>query len=376
MRLRSWVVGFVAVIVGGVLCALLVELTARAAYRRGRYSPKVVNEVYLQKNPYLGNVLKPGSRTQWQSATIDVNALGFRGAEFSPRKPAGVYRIFVLGGSTTFGYPGSIPRTEDTYPYKMQGALRAQLGTSQIEVINAGVTGYTLRTSLVNYATRLTWYEPDMIVVYHGVNDLILTKSEQDLYESVIRAEPGPTIVEQIRDSSFLLLELNYRVFKHFRHPAFADQPAARSDRPVAAALTAYERNLRHLVEMAKADGVAVVIGNESTWIPPICEASAQGETPLDETTARTCFGLTWYFSNLSGEGLRRSFEAVAEIQRRVAAEHGLIWADMNPVVPGGPEYYWDFCHTRPSGTTLIADEFARQISNSVRRTMSEAGTP
>jgi hypothetical protein len=34
----------------------------------------------------------------------------------------------------------------------------------------------------------------------------------------------------------------------------------------------------------------------------------------------------------------------------------------MNPVVPGSPEYYWDFCHTTPSGTTLIADEFARQL--------------
>ena len=96
----------------------------------------------------------------------------------------------------------------------------------------------------------------------------------------------------------------------------------------------------------------------------------------MDETMARTCFGLTWYFSHLSEEGLRRSVEAIGEIQRRVAEDHGLVWADMNRVVPGSAEYYWDFCHTRPSGTTLIADEFVRQISNSLRPSVSEAGAP
>src|SRR5262249_22765638 len=161
-------------------------------------------------------------------------------------------------------------------------------------------------------------------------------------------------IAEEIRNSSFLLLELNFRFFKYFHHPAFSAAAPTPSDVPSSAALSAYERNLRHLVTVAGDDHVAVVIGNESTWIPAAC-AEGDGRVSRDATLVRTCFGLRWYFPHLSMAGIRRSFEAVSLIQQQIAREHRLIWVDMNRVVPGSSEYYWDFCHTTPRGTTVVA---------------------
>jgi len=372
-RRWQWSTVLLLLLVLSLAGAAALEAAARGAHRLGWYTPKMVREPYLQANPYLDRVLKPGTRMRVGNATIDVNSLGFRGPEFAARKPDHVFRIFVLGGSTTFGYPASIPRTEDTYPFKLQEALRQRLGTKDVEVINAGVTGYTLRTSVVNYATRLTWYEPDMIVIYHAVNDLIIARTEEDLFESVIRAAGQASIAEQIRDASYLLLELNFRFFQYFRHPAFAATGSLQpSDTPAAAALAYYERHLRQLVELARGDGVQVVIGNESTWIPEACEHARPGEQPGPEI-AQACFGLRWYYPHLTTEGIRRSFDAVAAIQQNVARTHGLTWVDMNPVVPRSPDYYHDFCHTRPAGTTLIANEFARRIAEQVQRSLQSA---
>ena len=143
-------------LVSALLVFATAEVTARLAQRAGWYHPKIITAEYLKPNPYLSEVLNPSSHTRLGDATIDVNSLGFRGEEFEPKKPPGVYRIFVLGGSTTFGYPESIPSNQETYPYKLQVDLREQLHDPKLEVVNAGVTGYTLRTSLVNFATRIT----------------------------------------------------------------------------------------------------------------------------------------------------------------------------------------------------------------------------
>lgn len=78
-------------------------------------------------------------------------------------KPDHVFRIFCLGGSTTwYGYPRE---------------LRARLGPyfesrgMQLEVVNAANVSWTSAESLVNFALRCLPYEPDAIILYHAVND-------------------------------------------------------------------------------------------------------------------------------------------------------------------------------------------------------------
>lgn len=347
--------------------ALAMEGAARLAYRLRVYTPKRVSEDFMQRNPYLFQIPKPASRTRVGQAEVEINSLGFRGAEFAPRKPAGSYRIFALGGSTTFGYPEAIPTTADTYPFKTQEELRRRLGTRAVEVVNAGMIGYTLRTSAVNYATRLTWYEPDLIIVSHGVNDLITVRGEDDLYYSVIRQEACPPLWEGIRDRSFLLLELNFRLYRRFWHPtALHVKP---SDEAPAAALLAYERNLRHLVSMAKSRGVEVVLASEAVTIPASCESAARPvPDPLGPILPRVCFLMQWYFPHLTLRGVRRAFDDVARIDETVAREQQLTRVDLNAVVPGTAEYFWDMCHTRPAGTTLIAHALADALADRVAR--------
>jgi len=353
---------------GLVAPLLLAEGAARLAHDLGRYQPKIITEPYLARNPYLYQVLTPGSYTRPGGARIEVNSLGFRGPEFFPKKPPGVYRIFVLGGSTSFGYPESIRSTADTYPFRLQAELRSRLGSAAVEVINAGVIGYTLRTSLVNFATRLTWYEPDLIIVYHAVNDAIAIREEDDLFHAVGRGDPGPSLWERIRDGSYVLLELNFRLFKRFAHPVA--RGITPSDDPRPATLAAYERHLKTLVDMARAMGVGVVIGNESVAIPEACDegrVTAPADQALRPIEGRVCFLMQWYFPHLTPLGIRRTFDGLGAIQRRVAQEAGIPWVDMNSVVPRTAEYYWDLCHTRPAASAIIARAFAGPVVSLIR---------
>lgn len=50
--------------------------------------------------------------------------------------------------------------------------LRQEYGYNNVEVINAGVPYYSTWDTLVNMAFRLPELEPDLVIVYHAINDV------------------------------------------------------------------------------------------------------------------------------------------------------------------------------------------------------------
>jgi lysophospholipase L1-like esterase len=102
--------------------------------------------------------------------TININSDGFRGNEIQENSD---YRIFLIGGSTTFG----VGATSDysTIPGYLQQFYDEQFPDKKIEVINAGIPGaysysekYLIENTLLNY-------NPDLLVIYDGWNDVLRT---------------------------------------------------------------------------------------------------------------------------------------------------------------------------------------------------------
>ena len=79
------------------------------------------------------------------------------------------WRALALGGSTTFGE--RLEREEETWVHVLEQRLRAAHGGG-VDVVNGGVGGYTLVENLVHYTTLLTHLEPDVVIVYAGINDV------------------------------------------------------------------------------------------------------------------------------------------------------------------------------------------------------------
>ena len=102
---------------------------------------------------------------------INYNSLGLRGPEFSIIKSPDTYRIFMVGGSTMIG--SGATSDETTKPAILQKIFDSDNSTTQkIEVINAAFFGANSSTEFDLISQKLVRYQPDLIVIYDGLNDL------------------------------------------------------------------------------------------------------------------------------------------------------------------------------------------------------------
>jgi len=102
--------------------------------------------------------------------TYNINNEGFRGPEISKEKPENTYRIFVVGGSTTFGSGSTSDGT--TIPGYLQKEFDNVNLEFKVEVINAGQLGMDSWGETQTVKNSLVHYDPDLIIVYDGINDI------------------------------------------------------------------------------------------------------------------------------------------------------------------------------------------------------------
>ena len=102
--------------------------------------------------------------------SITINALGFRGSDFSEIKLPNTYRIFMLGGSTMFG--AGATSDETTIPAYLQQLSNEKNFGFNIEVINSGIQGADSNTESNLIERKLVRFSPDLIIIYDGWNDL------------------------------------------------------------------------------------------------------------------------------------------------------------------------------------------------------------
>jgi lysophospholipase L1-like esterase len=99
---------------------------------------------------------------------VHINSLGFRGAEFDAAKGAGAYRIICVGDSYTFG---DYVNDDETFPALLEKRLRRDAGRN-IDVINAGVNGYSITDESGFMEEKGFSLAPDSVVVAFVLNDL------------------------------------------------------------------------------------------------------------------------------------------------------------------------------------------------------------
>ena len=98
--------------------------------------------------------------------TVKINEYGFRGPEITQFKNENTYRIFVVGGSQTYGMFST--SDESTFSGYLQQKLDALNTNYKIEVINAGINAYNSFTSTHQIKTKLMDFDPDLLIVVAG----------------------------------------------------------------------------------------------------------------------------------------------------------------------------------------------------------------
>ena len=149
-----------ALALAGVAVALVL---GEAALRALGFS----HPVFSSPDALTGWRLRPGA-AGWTraegAAYVTINSQGWRDREHSFEKPAGVYRIAVLGDSYVEAM--QVPLEEAFW-----SLLPGQLGRcgfasgKQIEVVNFGVSGYGTAQELVTLRERAWRYAPDLVLL-------------------------------------------------------------------------------------------------------------------------------------------------------------------------------------------------------------------
>ena len=99
--------------------------------------------------------------------------------EFALDKPDDGYRVFVLGGSSVFGFPWG-PGV--AFTRHLGVALQASHPDRTVEAINAGAMSYGSHRLRI-LVDELLEYEPDAIVLYTGHNEFVESRFYADLLD-------------------------------------------------------------------------------------------------------------------------------------------------------------------------------------------------
>lgn len=327
----------------------IVELFTGRSYALNLAARLNMSEMLYMPHPYIGFVLRPGATSPPESlCSYHVNSLGFRGAEFEEKKPPGTFRVACLGGSTT--WMGSSDET--TWPAALESVLRESLpekgSYSRVEVINAGVSGYTLMESFVNLKMRVLALEPDLIVVYHAVNDArVIGRGNFRADYTHVRHPwtiPVPSALDVLLGWSHLygLLkgrderEIDLHELLYVRD--FEKRPVSENTK---LGVFNFYRTLSELVAVARVNGCEVLL------------------TTFNYTRDKP-MKMKWMMD--------RSFKVVDRLNtaaRNVAHEQETLWADMRELVGSEAELFGDPVHMTDRGNAKFAEEMARVIQSS-----------
>lgn len=128
------------------------------------------------KNPILFYEPKPG----FSKGAVQINADGFRDREFTLLKPEETTRIVVLGDSVIWGH-GIV--LADTFAKQLEHLLNERLD-GNYEVLNFGVSGYSLQQEVEQYIARASQFDPDISILGLCVNDAVYSSVEGDFFKA------------------------------------------------------------------------------------------------------------------------------------------------------------------------------------------------
>jgi len=147
-----------------------------------------IRPVLYDEDPYVGFasnvplfVERLGDDGKIHMVTAENRLSLFNNQRFLRDKRRGAYRVFCIGGSTTYGRPYD---HSASFAIWLQEFLAAD-GSREWEVVNAGGISYaSYRVAML--MEELIRYEPDLFVVYSGHNEFL----EQRTYQAMLDTSP------------------------------------------------------------------------------------------------------------------------------------------------------------------------------------------
>lgn len=278
------------------------------------------------------------------------NSYGFRGPEIETPKPEGRFRIVTIGGSTT--YTVEVRDWRKDFARQLEKSLKEDYQYNNIEVINAGLGGWNSWESLLNLQLNVLDVQPDLIIVYHNINDIEARLVHPDSYSSDgsgrrqqwnKRGIPLPLQSTVVR----MLTRINPSRLGLFvdaptsvgatRDPGYIPKLGGSSDETLERNQPFYfERNLRNMIAIAKEHNIKIMF---ATWAYT-GEFSDRASLP--------------YF--------QREFKVHDALIQQVGKTHDIPVYNFTAEMPKDKKYWADGRHVNEEGAALKGKLFAKFV--------------
>lgn len=305
---------------------------------------------------------------------FSINNLGFRGDPVAVPKPDKEFRIFIVGGSTAeclylddTQALNSVLQTE----LKIHGPMRF----AGVRVYNAAKSGDRSDDHIAMITQKILHLQPDMIIVFAGVNDLLAAMRG---YDFAHRASPvgnqlGLNLILRMAATEFQLpRRLDYVVSEFVgRERRVMEQIKATSDyrekaklamaapetsvRP-SVDLEAYRINLRTIAGALQSQNVPLIFMTQaSTWNSAIDPAAK-----------------AWHWLiNVNGTRYRedqmdQALEEYNDVMREVARNNGIRLYDLAQRLPKSLAYMYDDVHFNTNGVRVATEQLANVVIDAV----------
>ena len=276
-----------------------------------------------------------------ENGDIVVNSLGYRGPYFKKNKSPDTFRIVAMGGSTTAG----MYENELTYPRLLERMLnRAVTGKQKIEVINAGVWGYTSCQVMKRYKKEIVDLEPDVILLMSGWNDINKMRESGIKKKSQYCMNHHPVLV---RSNIFRFLRLKIS-------EGFKNKPSELGINFFQGNTKYYLENLREIIEDAEAKGTHIVLVS----LPSLFERGN-----IDK------FIRYEQFSGFSLQeiGYRQSaLMHINSLKKKIANEYKhVFYVDngLSPLTKGKSQFFADTIHPTGAGNRVLAFQLFKYLN-------------
>jgi lysophospholipase L1-like esterase len=293
-----------------------------------------------------------------------TNNKGFRGDALLSPKPDHEFRIFTVGGSTTECF---YVDDADDMSRVLQNELSLKVPPpTTVRAYNVGYSGAASDDHVAMISQRLVYLEPDLIVVFSGINDLTRSIYDYDYQHYVgFRTLPWRRCLKHV----VMQLQLVRRVYYlkqrlHSDPRRFLEERVLSTryagligrqrelpvtDDPPRTDEASYATNLRSMVGLARAHGFDLVfMTQQTTWnstVDPDARSWSWMRTRLDVT----------YPEDRMDAGIER----LNDTMRAVAAENDIPVFDLARTMPKSLEFFYDDCHFNRAGSIRAGHELA-----------------
>lgn len=285
----------------------------------------------------LGYVLNPKLDHSYH-----INSRALRGnseSEFPLRKAVSEIRIIATGDSNIFGW-GIIDDAE-TFPSKLDRLLARRFTDRDFpynfRVINAGIPGYSSRQVNRFVESRLLSYEPDLIILCVGWNDLVFsTRPDWTPDASHIVGLTQDRIFSTNSEFSPAIFQAAAAIKRYFVAPMKETEKAVTVNPD---ALNYYRSNLIYFIKTVKMNNTKLLILN----LPTIMSRHRMTESEIKKEAIVT---------QAQFEQFQNTLDAVCK-ETETPYITDLFSLDQTDK----DQFLLDHCHPNVNGTSLMAEK-------------------